>query len=208
MFGRMLPRKVCFFDYFEQLAVMIIQACEAFRDLTEGKADNVEQAGRIKDIEHQADNLTHKCIEEINKTFITPIDRVDIHSLIKRLDDIVDSVDACASRIMLYEITEMRPEALQLAEVLVKAAYELEVALKGLRNLKNAPVIEEKLIAIHQLENDGDTILRAALMRLFKEEDRAIQIIKWKEIFERLEKATDRCEDVANIIEKIVIEAS
>lgn len=208
MFGRMLPRKVCFFDYFEQLAVMIIQACEAFRDLTEGKADNIEQAGRIKDIEHQADNLTHKCIEEINKTFITPIDRVDIHSLIKRLDDIVDSVDACASRIMLYEITEMRPEALQLADVLVKAAHELEVALKGLRNLKNAPVIEEKLIAIHQLENDGDTILRAALMRLFKEEDRAIQVIKWKEIFERLEKATDRCEDVANIIEKIVIEAS
>lgn len=208
MFGRILPRKVCFFDYFEQLAVMIIQACEAFRDLTEGKADNVEQAGRIKDIEHHADNLTHKCIEEINKTFITPIDRVDIHSLIKRLDDIVDSVDACASRIMLYEITEMRPEAMQLAEVLVKAAHELEVALKGLRNLKNAPVIEEKLIAIHQLENDGDTILRAALMRLFKEEDRAIQVIKWKEIFERLEKATDRCEDVANIIEKIVIEAS
>jgi hypothetical protein len=204
----MLPRKVCFFDYFEQLAVMIIQACEAFRDLTEGKADNVEQAGRIKDIEHQADNLTHKCIEEINKTFITPIDRVDIHSLIKRLDDIVDSVDACASRIMLYEITEMRPEAMQLAEVLVKAAHEIEVALKGLRNLKNAPVIEEKLIAIHQLENDGDTILRAALMRLFKEEDSAIQVIKWKEIFERLEKATDRCEDVANIIEKIVIEAS
>ena len=208
MFRRMLPRKVCFFDYFEQLAVMIIQACEAFRDLTEGKADNVGQAGRIKDIEHQADNLTHKCIEEINKTFITPIDRVDIHSLVKRLDDIVDSVDACASRIMLYEITEMRPEALQLADVLVKAAHELEVALKGLRNLKNAPVIEEKLIAIHQLENDGDTILRAALMRLFKEEDRAIQVIKWKEIFERLEKATDRCEDVANIIEKIVIEAS
>ncbi len=208
MFRRMLPRKVCFFDYFEQLAVMIIQACEAFRDLTEGKTDNVEQAGRIKDIEHQADNLTHKCIEEINKTFITPIDRVDIHSLIKRLDDIIDSVDACASRIMLYEITEMRPEAMQLADVLVKAAHELEVALKGLRNLKNAPVIEEKLIAIHQLENDGDTILRAALMRLFKEEDNAIQIIKWKEIFERLEKATDRCEDVANIIEKIVIEAS
>ena len=208
MFRRMLPRKVCFFDYFEQLAVMIIQACEAFRDLTEGKTDNVAQAARIKDIEHQADTLTHKCIEEINKTFITPIDRVDIHTLIKRLDDIIDSVDACTSRIALYEITEMRHEALQLAEVLVKAAYELEVALKGLRNLKNAPIIKEKLIAIHQLENDGDTLLRAALMRLFKEEERPIQVIKWKEIFERLEKATDRCEEVANLIEKIVIEAS
>jgi len=208
MFRRILPREVCFFDYFEQLAVMIIQACEAFRELAEGKADNVAQSARIKDIEHQADTVTHKCIEEINKTFITPIDRVDIHTLIKRLDDIIDSVDACASRIMLYEITEMRHEALQLAEVIVRAAFELEVALKGLRNLKNTPIIEEKLISIHQLENDGDTILRAALMRLFKEEDRPIQIIKWKEIFERLEKATDRCEEVANIIEKIVIEAS
>ena len=208
MFRRILPREVCFFDYFEQLAVMINQACEAFRDLAEGKTDNVAQAARIKDIEHQADTLTHKCIEEINKTFITPIDRVDIYTLVKRLDDIIDSVDACTSRIALYEITEMRHEALQLAEVLVKAAHEIEVALKGLRNLKNAPIIEEKLIAIHQLENDGDTLLRAALMRLFKEEDRPIQVIKWKEIFERLEKATDRCEEVANLIEKIVIEAS
>jgi hypothetical protein len=208
MFRRILPREVCFFDYFEQLAAMIIQACEAFRELTEGKADNVAQSARIKDIEHQADTVTHKCIEEINKTFITPIDRVDIHTLIKRLDDIIDSVDACASRITLYEITEMRHEALQLAEVIVRAASELEVALKGLRNLKNTPIIEEKLISIHQLENDGDTILRAALMRLFKEENRPIQIIKWKEIFERLEKATDRCEEVANLIEKIVIEAS
>ncbi len=208
MFRRMLPREVCFFDYFEQIAEMIIAACEAFHELAKGKAENVAQAARIKEIEHQADNLTHKCIEEINKTFITPIDRTDIHALIKRLDDIIDSVDACASRVMLYEIMEMRPEAQQLAEVLVKAAHELQVALKGLRNTKNAPQIEERLIAVHQLENDGDAILRAALMRLFKEEDNAIQVIKWKEIFERLEKATDRCEEVANIIEKIVIEAS
>lgn len=208
MFRRILPREVCFFDYFEQIAGMIIDACEAFRALTQGTVSATEQYARIKDIEHQADDLTHRCLDEINKTFITPIDRTDIHSLIKRLDDIIDSVDACTARIMLYEITEMRPEALQLAEVLVKAVREIEVAVKGLRNLKNTPVIEEKLIAIHQLENDGDTILRAALTRLFKEESDAIAIIKWKEIYERLEKATDRCEDVANIIEKIVIEAS
>lgn len=208
MFRRILPREVCFFDYFEQIGVMIIDVCEAFRSLAQGTVSATEQAARIKEIEHEADDLTHRCLDEINKTFITPIDRTDIHALIKRLDDIIDSVDACTARLMLYEITEMRPEAVQLADILVRAARELDVALKGLRNLKNAPVIEEKLISIHQIENDGDTILRAALMRLFKEERDAITVIKWKEIFERLERATDRCEDVANIIEKIVIEAS
>jgi predicted phosphate transport protein (TIGR00153 family) len=208
MFRRLLPREVCFFDYFEQIADMIIEACDTFHKLMQGGVDNALLAASIKDIEHKADDLTHKCIEEINKTFITPIDRTDIHALIKRLDDIIDSVDACTSRVMLYEIKDMRHEAAQLAEVMVKSAHELEVALKGLRNPKKAKEIEKHLIMVHQLENDGDTILRAALTRLFKEEENAVQIIKWKEIFERLEKATDRCEEVANIIEKIVIEAS
>lgn len=208
MFRSLLPREVCFFDYFEQHAAMSVQACNEFLALVQGKADNVTQAARLKDIEHQADDLTHRCIEELNKTFITPIDRVDIHMLIKRLDDIMDSMDAAASRMALYELVEMRPEAQQMAEVLLKAIQEIQIALKGLRSLKNTDVIKEKLISIHQLENDGDAILRAALSRLFKEEERPILVMKWKEIFERLEKATDRCEDVANLIEKIVIEAS
>jgi hypothetical protein len=209
MFRGLLPKEICFFDYFEQHAGMMIEACKEFQALAEGKVvDHATQASRIKEIEHQADNLTHRCIEELNKTFITPIDRVDIHQLIKHLDDIIDSVDACTSRIALYELTEMRSEAVQLAEVLLEAATEIEVALKGLRHLGNAALIKEKLIRIHKLENDGDAILRAALSRLFKEEDRPILVMKWKEVFERLEKATDRCEEVANIIEKIVIEAS
>ncbi len=208
MFRRLLPKEVCFFDYFEQHAGMTIEACKAFLKLTEGKADNAAQASVIKEIEHQADTVTHRCIEELNKTFITPMDRVDIHNLIKGLDDIVDSVDAATSRIALYELVEMREEAKKLAEVLVKAAFEIEVALKGLRMVKDSNTIKERLIAIHQLENDGDVILRTALTRLFREETNAILVIKWKEIFERLEKATDRCEEVANIIEKIMIEAS
>ncbi len=128
--------------------------------------------------------------------------------LIKRLDDIVDSVDAAMSRLALYELTEMRAEAVQLAEVLLKAVEEIAGALKGLRNLKNSEAISKRLIAVHRLENEGDAVLRNALMRLFQEDDRPALIIKWKEIFERLEKATDRCEEVANLIEKIVIEAS
>lgn len=209
MFRRLLPKEVSFFDYFERHAVLTIDACKAFLMLASGEAENVAQAARIKEIEHQADTLTHHCIEELNKTFITPIDRVDINYLIKGLDDIVDSVDAATSRIALYELIEMREEARLLADVLVKAALEIEQALKNLRNHSNSWAVKERLIAIHQLENEGDAILRTALTRLFREEaSNPILVIKWKEIFERLEKATDRCEEVANIIEKIMIEAS
>lgn len=209
MFRRLLPREVGFFDYFEELARLSTEACQAFLELTEGMSDHPAQAARIKDIEHRADDVTHTCIGELNKTFITPIDRVDIHQLIKRIDDIVDAVDSCTSRIAVYELSEMRPEAGQLARVLLRASIDIEEALKGLRNLKRSDGITERLIAIHQHENEGDAILRAALARLFKEEhDNPILVIKWKEIFERLERATDRCEEVANIIEKIVIEAS
>lgn len=208
MFRHLLPKEVCFFDYFEQHVALTLTACKEFLTLVGGRMDYAAQATRIKEIEHQGDDLTHRCIEALNKTFITPIDRVDIHALIKRLDDILDSVDATASRMALYELTETRAEALQLAEVLVKAVEATQVAVKGLRGLKNVDAIMAQLIAIHQLENDGDSILRVALARLLREEARPIEVIKWKEIFERLEKATDRCEEVANIIEKIVIEAS
>lgn len=209
MFRRLLPKEVCFFDYFEQHAELTIEACKAFALLADGKASAADQATRIKEIEHQGDDLTHRCVEELGKTFITPIDRTDIHQLITRLDDILDSVDAITSRLALYELTEMRPEARQLAEVMVNATTAIGVALKCLRDLGKAKTIKASLIAIHQHENEGDAILRVALARLFKEEDsRPTLVIKWKEIFERLERATDRCEEVANIIEKIVIEAS
>lgn len=209
MFRRLLPKEVCFFDYFEQHAKLAIEACQAFHALTKGDVKSEDQATVIKELEHQADDLTHRCIEELNKTFITPIDRVDIHQLIKRLDDIVDAVDASASRLSLYELKEIRTEAVQLAEVLVKAVTEIEVALKRLRHIGDVAAIKNSLILVHQFENEGDVILKAALARLFKdEESRPVLVIKWKEIFERLERATDRCEEVANIIEKIVIEAS
>lgn len=209
MFRQLLPKEVCFFDYFEQLATLTLRACEEFRALTDGSKEGMDQVTRIKEVEHEADEVTHRCIEALNKTFITPFDRTDIHLLIKRLDDIVDAVDASTSRLVLYELTEIRPEACRLAEVLVKASQEVQGALIHMRNMKNTRAIYEHLIAIHQLENEGDAILKEALARLFKEEeDRPVLVIKWKEIFERLERATDRCEGVANMIEKIVIEAS
>jgi hypothetical protein len=209
MFRALLPKEVGFFDFFEEHAALIIQACEAFLELTNGRvADHVSQAARIKEIENQADDVAHRCMDALNKTFITPIDRGDIHGLIKSMDDVVDSVDATASRISLYDLTEIREEAQRSAELLLKAAHDIKAVVHALRNLKHTQFIQEKLIAIHGWENEGDAILRAALTRLFREETDAILVIKWKEIFERLEKATDRCEEIAHIVEKIVIEAS
>ncbi|MBE7561253.1 DUF47 domain-containing protein [bacterium] len=207
MFSRLLPRHAGFFDYFEQHAALTAEACRQFRDLLDANGDLAEAAAHIKKLEHDTDTITHTCIDALHKTFITPIDRGHIHALIKRIDDIIDSVDAAASRILLYEIAEIRSEARELAAVLVQCAGEIEGAVKGLRHLGNADAINRHCIAIYGFENAADAILRRALVRLFKETD-AILVIKWKEIFERMEKATDRCEQVANIIQGIVIEAS
>jgi predicted phosphate transport protein (TIGR00153 family) len=204
MLRRFLPREYSFFDFFESHSQLTIRTCKELLSLTSGKSDMAESVRRIRDLEHEADKITTHCIEALQKTFITPIERTDIHQLIKRLDDIVDIINGASSRILLYEIKEMRPEARELAHILVLASGEIDGALKGLRNLKNIRLIKERCTAIHELENQGDEVLRSALMRLIKE-NQPMLFIKWKEIFERLEKAINRSKDVADMVEEIVI---
>ncbi|MBN2356274.1 DUF47 domain-containing protein [candidate division KSB1 bacterium] len=207
MFKSILPKEYSFFDFFEQHAGVIIRTCHELKFLAEGNGSMIDIVQRIEDLEHEADDVTHRCIDALHRTFITPIDRSDIHLLIKRLDDIVDSIDSATRRISLYDISSIRPEAKKLAEILVQCSETIEQALKGLRNMKHSESIIEKCRIIHDLEEKGDEVLRSALIRLFKEDD-SVLIIKWKEIFQRLEKAVDRCEDVANIIEGVVISSS
>jgi len=206
MFGRLLPRETSFFDFFEQHAGLTLQGAREFLSLVTTGANVGAKAKRVKEIEHETDVITHHCVEALHKTFITPIERDDIHRLITRMDDIMDFVEAAAERIVLYEIREMTPEVRDMADVLVRAMVEVEQALKGLRDTKNADMVVKKCIDINRLENEGDAILRNAVARLFKEEKDPITVIKWKEIYENLESATDRCEDVANIIEGVVLE--
>jgi uncharacterized protein len=208
MFRSILPRTTEFFDYFEQHITLTIEACRELYELASDGPGMSTHVDRIKELEHAADDITHHCIEDIHKTFITPIDRSDIHQLIKRLDDITDAVNATALRISLYEIKVIRPEAREVAGILMRASAEVQRAVRLLRNMKNATEIGETCRGIYQLENDADAVLRSALGRLFKEEKDPIEVIKWKELFELLEKAVDRCEDVANIIQGVVIEAS
>ena len=207
MFGRLLPREESFFDFFEQHADVLVRGTVAFAQLFEPGADIPSITRRVRELEHEADSITHKCVEALHKTFITPIDRDDIHRLITRLDDVMDFIEAAAERITLYELTEMTQDARDLSDVLVRAAVDVQTALKGLRNLKDARTILQKCIDINRLENEADEVLRRAVAKLFKEKaDDPIYVIKWKEIYENLETATDRCEDVANTIEGVVLE--
>jgi uncharacterized protein len=206
MLGRFLPREMSFFDLFEHHAALTVLGTSAFVSLVTTGANLGPKAKRIKEIEHEADTVTHQCVEALHKTFVTPIDRYDIHRLISRMDDVMDLVEAASDRISLYELLTMTQEVKDLSDVLSRSAVEVEAAIKLLRNMKHADAIRQKCIDINRLENEGDAVLRSALAKLFRTEKDPITVIKWKEIYELLEAATDRCEDVANIIEGVVLE--
>jgi uncharacterized protein len=206
MFGRFLPREHGFFDFFDRHAHKTADGAKEFLALASGTLDVDAGAKRIKEIEHETDVITHHCVEALHKTFITPLERDDIYRLITRMDDIMDFVEAASERIALYEIRAMTPEIKALAEVLVRATEEVQRAVRGLRDMRHADAIIKSCIEINRMENEADEILRSAVARLFKEERDPITVIKWKEIYENLENATDRCEDVANIIEGVVLE--
>jgi predicted phosphate transport protein (TIGR00153 family) len=206
MLRRLLPRETSFFDFFEKHAALTIRGAEALRDLMAEAANPAAKAKVVKEIEHEADVVTHACVEALHKTFITPIERDAIHMLISRMDDIMDYIEAAADRVALYNLNEMTVEAKALADVLVRATEHVAEAVRGLRDMKNSRAILARCVEVNRLENEGDTILRNAVAKLFREEKDPIMVIKWKEVYEDLENATDRCEDVANIIEGVVLE--
>ena len=205
MFERLMPREVAFFDYFDRLADKILEGCQALVELLED-GDLVARAKRIKAIEHEGDIITHQCIEMLHKTFITPIDRDDIHRLITRMDDILDLAESVAERMSIYEVGTPTEEANQLARVLVFGVERVGKAVRGLRDMRNAPQVLAECIEINRIENEADTLLRNAVAKLFRTEKDPLSVMKWKELYEGLEEATDRCEDVANLVEGIVLE--
>jgi len=170
--------------------------------------DPARQAERVKEVESQGDEITHTVIERLHQTFITPIDRGDIHELISRMDDVLDLIESSSERIWLYEIRKMEPDAVALADVLEKAVEEMGAAIRGLRDLKDRPRLLAHCTEVNRLENEGDALLRRAVAHLFKEGTDPIHVIKWKEIYDYLENAIDRCEDVANVIEGVALEYS
>jgi predicted phosphate transport protein (TIGR00153 family) len=206
MLRRFLPREDDFFGLFERHVALTVEGAREMQRLVQGGQNVRVIAARIKEIEHETDVITHACVERLHKTFITPFDRDDIHTLITRMDDVMDYIEAAAISVMLYELTEMTAPARELADVLVRSTEAVAIAVGGLRSVKQSETILKACIEVNRLENEGDEILRNALASLFREARDPLLVLKWKEVYEALENATDRCEDVANIIEGVVLE--
>ncbi len=199
----LMPSETGFFDLFEQASANVVEAGQCLKDLMNNFGDAEKQIQRIKDLEHKGDGLTHDLILKLNKTFITPLDREDIHALATALDDILDEIDAVAILFRVFKITRPTPTACKLAEILHEAAREVG---KGIgRLLEKNWDIKDCTIRVNSLENEADEVSREAISRLFEEEPDPKIVMKWKEIYENFEMGTDCCEDVVNVLERIAL---
>ena len=160
---------------------------------------------KLKELEHEADVITHRTYEKMHKTFLTPIDREDIYALVNKMDSILDMIEASAARMSLYKVKVPAKEIIDQAKILNEAIKKVKYIVHAMKNMKNAKMIIDACVEINTLENEGDIIMRMTMTRLFEQEKDPIELIKWKEIFERIEEAIDVCEDVANIVEGIVL---
>ncbi len=200
----LLPREDVYFDLFTQMAQKIEEASALLTEMLDAPAAEFTSfKTRIKDVEHACDELTHQITNKLNKSFITPFDREDIYTLAVALDDICDYIDAGVRAIVMYDIREPNDNSRQLARIIRDLGVEIHGAVSVLSKPKNG--INERFREIHRLENEADDVYFRAIEQLFKEETDPIAVIKWKEFYEILENATDRCESVANIIESIVL---
>lgn len=198
----LMPRKGIFFSLFDQHAQNALEASQALEKLVSDFTRVEDKVRDIHAIEHFGDKLTHQIIQEVNATFVTPLDREDIVGLASKIDDITDVCYDVAEMVSLYKVTAIRPAAVRQVQTLVQAATVVGVAMRDLEKLK---ALEPHWIKIHTLENEGDSIFREAVADLFAHSTDPVEIIKWKDIHGLIEVAIDRCEDVANIVEMIVV---
>jgi hypothetical protein len=206
MLGKLLPRKTEFFALFSRHAGLCVEGARLLRELIAKPDDSKEGYERIHAVEHEADRVCQTTMETLHSTFVTPIDRSDIHALSSRLDDIMDHIEATAQRIWLYEIAAPTPELLEMGANLARATEALKTAVDALAGRLEATHMRGLCAAVKLVEKENDRVLRRATARLFKEETDPLALIKWKEIYEDVERAIDRCEDVANVIEGVVLE--
>jgi len=201
----MIPKEEKFFDLFDELANKIEEGGELFLDMVEHYEYSEPKIAKLKVMEQEADVITHKTYEKMHKTFLTPIDREDIYALVNKMDSILDMIEASAARMSLYKVKFLAKEIIDQAKILNKAIKKVKYIVHAMKNMKNAKMILDACVEINTLENEGDIVMRMTMTRLFEQEKDPIELIKWKEIFERIEEAIDVCEDVANVVEGIVL---
>ena len=199
---RLIPREEKFFADFTTLADRIVSGATLLERMLSSDPPNWDIALQIKQVESECDSLTHNIIQRLNRTFVTPIDREDIHTLAKSLDDVMDAIDAAAAVTRRYRMASLRYGARELASLTWQSTMQVKVAVEALEKRKD---VAQVAMEVNRLENAADDIHDEALRRLFEEEKDAITVIKWKEVLDLLEEATDRCEDCANVLEGVVV---
>jgi uncharacterized protein len=201
-----ISRKHIFYDLLEKQALAAVNAATEFHILAGDFCNLAAHAAKIKEIESEADHLTHELANRIDATFVTPLDKEDLHALSSELDDITDCIEACSGRMALYQLRQPRPDLEALTTMLVHITEATLEAVKTLRTKPNRESVQYLFIRIHQIENEHDAAFRKALADLLNAPDAdPINVIKWKEVYDRIETAVDKCEDVANIIESVVV---
>lgn len=202
IFG-LLPKEEAFFEMFKQAAHNVIEGSRLLKELMEDYTNAQQKIERIREVEHIGDGITHDIALRLNQTFLTPLDREDIHDLASALDDILDAVEAVAERFAIYKITQPTDSAIRLADILYRASVAVG---RGVDHIAMShEEVKEYSVQVNSLENEADRVSRDAISELFEKETNPIAVIKWKEIYETFEEGTDRCEDVANVIERIVL---
>jgi len=201
---RLIPREESFFDLFEKASNNLLEAGRLLVQTMEHFDGVVENAHRMERLEHEGDQIIHDIMARLNRTFITPLDREDIHRLASALDDVLDFIEATTERFVLYKVKTVTPFARELAQVIAKQVEEIHRVMPQLRHLRHQDVLQH-CIEINRLENAGDRILRDAVAALFDSQGNPLEVMKWRELYELMETATDKCEDVAVVIEGIVL---
>jgi len=206
---RILPKQGTFFDMFEKQVDMVNDAANRLASLVLDYREVEDAAFKLRAMEHDADEVAHTIMNKLNMTFVTPLDREDIHALTCALDDIMDFVEAAVDRMALYEVAKPTEEAIKLCKILAEATEETVKAVYSLRDLKKNPeLVREACVNINRLENEGDQANRMALSKLFQMHDDPIEALKWREIYDQVETAIDECEDVADIIESVMLKSA
>ena len=199
----LIPKEEQYFALFRQMSSYIYDAASSLSDMLEGKQEEfAAHLTHIKSVENACDELIHSIVTKLNKSFITPFDREDIYTLSSALDDVVDLIDDAGRALVMYDVREVRQHARDFADVLQRMSVQLHEVVK---TLERPTGITTQLVEIHRLENEGDDIFHTAIAELFREGSDPLTVLKWKEIYEKLEAAIDRCENVANIIESVII---
>ena len=204
MLFRLIPKEQSFFDLFEKASNNLFQAGRLLSDTMEHFEKVVENAERMERLEHDGDQITHEIMARLHRTFITPLDREDIHQLTSAIDDVLDFMEATTERFVLYKIKSVTPYAKEMAQVIAKQVEEIHRMMPQLRHLRHQDIMKH-CIEINRLENQGDRLLRDAVAVLFDSKSDPLDVMKWRELYELMETATDKSEDVAVVIEGIVL---